>query len=187
MTVRRLQRNYGIVPKELWELLSDIQTLRSLGHHFNHTTDFNHQTDEFYTINSPSTQMSSSVCLTHLENCNQSIDLHHYCHLHQHTADWLRASSSITFITDQTELCVCLCSRYKFNKHREKSHKLTLESQVDSLDSPIQNTAASLLNHSGCCNSGPDVSDVRGWTSELRRWLHSESLRVHSPSVCEYR
>ena len=40
------------------------------------------------------------------------------------------------------------------------------------------------MNPSACCNSGPDVSDGRGQTSELRRSLHSENQRVHSQKVC---
>ena len=63
-----------------------------------------------------------------------------------------------------------------WNKHREKTHELTSESPVYILDSPVQNTAASLLNPAACCHSGPDVLDGRGWTSELRPEKHSWSL-----------
>ena len=73
--------------------------------------------------------------------------------------------------------------------NRNKSTKatvseLTSESPVYSLDSPVQQTDASLMNQTVCFHSGPDVSDGRGWTSELRPKLHSESLRVHSQKVC---
>ena len=62
--------------------------------------------------------------------------------------------------------------------------ELTSESSVYSLDSPVQQTDASLLNQTGrSFHSGPDVSD-EGWTSELRPKLHSECLRVYSHEVC---
>ena len=72
---------------------------------------------------------------------------------------------------------------------RNKSTKatvseLTSESSVYSLDSPVQKTAASLMNQTVCSHLGPVLSDGRGCTSELRPKLHSESLRVHSPKVC---
>ena len=62
------------------------------------------------------------------------------------------------------------------SQHTKKTWSLTSESPVYSLDSPENHTAASLLNPSGCCYSGPDVSDGRGWTSELRPENHSWSL-----------
>lgn len=37
-----------------------------------------------------------------------------------------------------------------------------------SLESPQDQTAASRLNPSGCCTSGPALWDERGWTSELK-------------------
>ena len=61
--------------------------------------------------------------------------------------------------------------------------ELTSEFSVYSLDSPVQQREASLLNQTACCYSGPDLSD-EGWTSELRPQLHSETLRVHSQRVC---
>ena len=72
---------------------------------------------------------------------------------------------------------------------RNKSTKatvseLTSESSVYSLDSPVQQTDASLMIQTGRYSSGPDVSDGRGCTSELRPKLHSESLRVYSLKVC---
>ena len=36
---------------------------------------------------------------------------------------------------------------------------LTWEFPVNSLDSPVQQKAAPLLNPAGCCYSGPDLSD----------------------------
>ena len=69
-------------------------------------------------------------------------------------------------------------------KSEEGFKNLTSESPVDSLDSPVQNTAASLLNPAGCCSSDPVLSDVRSSTSELRPRLHSESLRVDHHRVC---
>ena len=73
----------------------------------------------------------------------------------------------------------------KINKSTKATvSELTSESSVHSLDSPVQQTAASLMSQTVCCDSGPDVSDGRGCTSELRPKLHSESLRVHSYKVC---
>ena len=46
-------------------------------------------------------------------------------------------------------------------------------SPVYSLDSVENHTAASLLNPAACCDSGPALSDGRGWTSELRPEKHS--------------
>ena len=62
------------------------------------------------------------------------------------------------------------------SQHRNKKWCLTSESPVCSVDSPENHTAASLLNPAACWNSGPDVSDGRGWTSELRAENHSWSL-----------
>ena len=66
--------------------------------------------------------------------------------------------------------------------------ELTSESPVYSLDSPVQQIEAQFLNQSdnppGGFHSGQALSDGRGWTSELRPQLHSESLRVHSQKVC---
>ena len=61
--------------------------------------------------------------------------------------------------------------------------ELTPVPPVYSLDSPENHTAASLLTPSGCCYSGPDVSDGRGWTSELRPENHSWSLTNCSSSI----
>ena len=66
----------------------------------------------------------------------------------------------------------------------KQDDELTSDSLAHSFDSPVQQTVASLLNPSGCCHSGPVISDGTGWTSELRPQLHSESLRVHSYTVC---
>ena len=73
----------------------------------------------------------------------------------------------------------------KRNKSTKASvSELTSKSSVYSLDSPVQQTDASLMKQTVCSHSGPDVSDGRGCTSELRPKLHSDSLRVHSPEVC---
>ena len=60
---------------------------------------------------------------------------------------------------------------------------LTPESPVYSLDSSEDQTAASHLNSAGCCYSDPDLSDGRGWTSELRSENHSWSLTNCSWSI----
>ncbi len=76
---------------------------------------------------------------------------------------------------------------YRFTLNTRKTCELTSESPVCSLDSSVQHTAASLLNPAACCDSCSALSDGRGWTSELRPQLHSESLRVHSQKVCDDR
>ena len=60
---------------------------------------------------------------------------------------------------------------------------LTWELPVHSVDSPVQQTAASLLNPAGCCYSGPALSDWRTGIWGLRTELHSFSLRGYSRSV----
>ena len=60
---------------------------------------------------------------------------------------------------------------------------LTSESPVYSLDSSQDQEAASLLNPSGCFHSGSDVSDGRGWTSELVQENHSWSLTNHRSTI----
>ena len=62
---------------------------------------------------------------------------------------------------------------------------LTWVSPADSVDSPVQQTAASLLNPAGRCYSGPDVSDWRTESWELRTEPHNFSLTADSHSACE--
>ena len=62
---------------------------------------------------------------------------------------------------------------------------LTSESPVYSGDSPVQQRAASLLNPSGHCYSGPALSGVRGLTSELRPEKHSLPLWLDSLTACK--
>lgn len=66
-----------------------------------------------------------------------------------------------------------------------KVSELTKESRVYIVDSPIRQTRASLLNPAACFLSGPALSGGRGWTSELRQQLHSESLRANIHGVWE--
>ncbi len=59
----------------------------------------------------------------------------------------------------------------------------TSESPVYNVDSSVQQIAASLLNGADNFYLDPALLNGRGWTSELRPRLHSESLRVHSQKV----
>ena len=52
----------------------------------------------------------------------------------------------------------------------------TWECPVSSVDPPVQQTAASLLNLLDDCSSPPALSDGRGWSSELRPEKHSLPL-----------
>ena len=92
---------------------------------------------------------------------------------------WLRDSEQ-----SRTETISINNDRIRKKVWKEKKDLRTSESPVDSLDSPVQNTAASLLSPAGSCSSDPVLWDVRGLTSELRPRLHTESLRVHNHWVC---
>ena len=80
------------------------------------------------------------------------------------------------------------CYGFKVDLHcaQTNTHELTSVSPVCSVDSLVQLTTVS-LNPSGRFHSDPALSDGRGWTSELRPQPHSESLRVHSWKVWEYK
>lgn len=76
--------------------------------------------------------------------------------------------------------------KYTKNTTQFMFSNLTLESVVDSLDSAVQQRAASLLRHCEAdCDSGPDVSNGKSWSPEPRPQLHSESLSIHSQRICK--
>lgn len=76
----------------------------------------------------------------------------------------------------------------KKSEYNFTSCELTSESVVCSLDSPVQNKVASLLNPLGRrFYSGQDSSDVKDWTSELKPQHHSQSPRANSWKVCRQR
>ena len=60
---------------------------------------------------------------------------------------------------------------------------LTWEFPVYSVDSAVQQKVASLPNPSGCCYSGPALSEKRTGSWELKTELHSFCLRGYSYSV----
>ena len=74
------------------------------------------------------------------------------------------------------------CKLIKCCRYTER-HELTSESSVDSLDSPVQQREASLLNPAARCESAAALSIWSGWTSELRPEKHSCSLTNRSSTI----
>ena len=62
--------------------------------------------------------------------------------------------------------------------------ELTSVSPAYSLDSPVHQTEAPLLNPSGRHHPLPVFSDRKGWTAELRPQLHKQCLIIPTNRVC---
>ncbi|KAK2859881.1 hypothetical protein Q5P01_004501, partial [Channa striata] len=99
-----------------------------------------------------------------------------------HFSPWTKLQ--VTHSVEGFDLTICAQTNLETNLNIHlwvEDEKLTSDSPDDSFDPSVQNKSASPLNPEGPgCYSGPVLSDGRGWTSELKPQLHSETQRVDS-------